>query len=110
IYVFEYYITGGILKMSKTAFARDILRKDSILRKLLAKERNFQNNPGINKDENGNACIDFSYYKGDALAEDPAELVKELKQRYGGEIGGELHYKGVYITFRQEFYFNERLD
>jgi hypothetical protein len=109
-YLLEYYITGGILRMTKAAFAKEILRKDSILRKLFANEKGFQNTPGFYKDEKGNVDIDFNSYKGIKLTEDPEVLVKELKQRYEKEIGGKLYYKGVYETFRQEFNFDIELD
>lgn len=110
IYVLEYYVTGGILKMTKSAFAKEILRKDSILRKLLANEKNFQNNIEFSKDDIGNVNINFNFYNPAAISEDPNDLVKELKQRYGKDINGDLHYKGYYETFKQEFYFHIKLD
>lgn len=95
--------------LPKADFSKEILRKDSRLRILLGNncaQLNTSQVPAIRRDENGIVTIDFHLLSEIKLSEDPRELLKCLKQRYGEKIEGKLFYRALYTTFEQVFYFH----
>ena len=51
--------------------------------------------------------IDFSQTPEQKLNEDPTHILNELKQRYGGMVGGKLNFKGIFTTYMQHVYYCE---
>jgi hypothetical protein len=104
----DYYVTGGKIVIQKTEFAKEMLRKDSVLRILLGYTTGRlpgENAPSIERNENGTVTIDYHKVPEIKLNDEPQVLVNSLKQRYGEEISGKLTIRSVYTTFQQLYYF-----
>jgi hypothetical protein len=109
----NYWITSGSIKFNKKAFTQEILRKDSILKILLgmnSKEVLLGKSPALIKNEDCTIVVDFHLFTETQISEDPHELLKELKARYGTGVVGKLGFRSLYSTFNQTFYFEIDLD
>ena len=99
----EFYVVGGCLKIQKSVFAQEMLRKDSLLRKLLnwRSTTDFAvEHPLVGKpDENGTITVDFSGRVLVCLGDSPKELLGNLKARYKEKIKGNVVCKGEYSMF-----------
>ncbi len=112
--VLEYYLTGGNIRLGKNEAALELLRKDSILRALLGYTAGelkalASSNAHISKADDY-VCFDYTGIQERQLGGDPAELLKELKARYGRAVSGELFFRIVYTTFGHVFYSQASLD
>ncbi len=111
--VFEYYISGGEVRIGKKELTLELLRKDSILRILLGFDAgnltSMQSH--VNFSEQGdNVIIDFSWREAQKLNGDPVPMLSELKARCGGNIGGTLSFNCIYTTFKSISYYHVDLD
>ena len=100
----DYYLTGGRLTLGKKEFLLELLRDDSVLRRLLgfgAGELKGLAAKSANTKADGDLVIlDFSYVPERKLVGDPGAMLKLLKQRYGKAVGGKLFFKSIYQTFQ----------
>ena len=98
----EYYLVSGKIRIGKKELAFELLRKDSILRGFLGYRDGGPGSmlfkAGLSEDEDY-AVIDFVGRENVKLDRDPAPALNELKQRYGGKIGGSLFFRLVYTTY-----------
>ena len=112
--VLEYYLTGGNIRLGKNEAALELLRRDSILRSLLgftAGELKALASGSAHIGKTGDVvCFDFTGVQERRLGGDPAELLKELKARYGRAVTGQLFFRIVYTTFGHVFYSQADLD
>ena len=112
--VLEYFLTGGNIRLGKNEAALELLRRDSILRALLGYTAGelkalASGSAHIGKTEDA-VCFDFTGIQERRLGGDPAELLKELKTRYGCSVTGQLFFRIVYTTFGHVFYSQANLD
>ena len=106
--VLEYYLTGGHLRLGKNEAALELLRRDSIIRALLGYTAGelkalASGSAHIGKTDD-HVCFDFTGIPERKLGGEPAELIKELKNRYGRAVSGQLFFRIVYTTFGHVFY------
>jgi len=106
--VLEYYLTGGSIRLGKNEAALELLRRDSIIRALLGYTAGelkalVSGSAHIGKSDDY-VCFDFSGIPERQLGGEPAELIKELKTRYGRALSGQLFFRIVYTTFGHVFY------
>lgn len=112
--VLIYYLTGGALMLGKKEAALELLRQDSVLRRLLgftggelktlaSKAANTQASAEF-------VTFDFTGIPERKLEAEPAEMLKELKKRYGSMVTGTLYFKIMYTTFEQVYYSQANLD
>lgn len=111
----EYTLTGGKLKIGKKELMLELLRNDSILRKLLGygagELKKLAKEPNANAGgDSGLVTLDFSGLPERKLDGVPLEMLSELKKRYGMGIGGKLYFKSRYVTFGQINYSEIDLD
>lgn len=111
----EYTLTGGKLKIGKKELMLELLRNDSILRKLLGYSagelKNLAKEPMAGAGGDGGlVTLDFSGLPERKLDGVPLEMLTELKKRYGMAIGGKLYFKSRYVTFGQINYSEIDLD
>lgn len=107
--IMEYWITNGVIFISKVDFTKEILRKDSVLRIILGYNAGggaVLKLPAIKQEDNGIITIDFRLLQEIMLKEDPKELLDLLKRRYGDRISGKLTIKAIYTTFHQVYYYD----
>ena len=112
--VLEYYLTGGHIRLGKNEAALELLRRGSILRALLGFTAGelkalASGSAHIGKSDDA-VCFDFTGVQERRLGGDPAELLKELKARYGCAVAGQLFFRIVYTTFGHVFYSQADLD
>ncbi len=112
--ILEYYLTGGNIRLGKNEAALELLRRDSILRALLGYTAGElkalpSGSAHIGKTDDA-VCFDFTGIQERRLGGDPAELLKELKARYGRAVSGQLFFRIVYTTFGHVFYSQADLD
>jgi hypothetical protein len=48
--------------------------------------------------------LDFNQTAKRKLPSDPTPMLNELKQRYGGSVGGILYFELVYTTYNTVYY------
>jgi hypothetical protein len=106
--VLEYYLTGGKIHIGKKEATLELLRKDSVIRQLLGHTSGdlkalISGSTQIDK-AGDTVTFDFTGVPERRLSEDPAQLLNELKKRYGGAVGGQLFFRIVYTTFGHVFY------
>ena len=106
--VLEYYLTGGHIRLGKNEAALELLRRDSILRALLGYTAGelkalASGNAHVGKTDD-HVSFDFTGIPERKLGGEPAELIKELKTRYGRAVSGQLFFRIVYTTFGHVFY------
>ncbi len=112
--VLWYFLTGGKLRLGKKEAALELLRQDSVVRRLLGfsgGELKTLAAKAAGTERDGEFVIfDFTGIPERKLEGDPAELLKELKKRYGRMVGGTLYFKIMYTTFEQVYYSQADLD
>jgi hypothetical protein len=112
--VLQYYLTGGKLKLGKKEATLELLRQDSVIRRLLGfsgGELKTLVSKSTQTEQNGEFVIfDFTGIAERHLEGDPSEMLQELKKRYGSMVGGTLYFKMMYTTFEQVYYSRANLD
>lgn len=105
--VMQYDLTGGKLRIGKKELAFELLRKDSVLRPLLGYGAGglsaIASRQMATVDDGDFTVLDFTRTTR-RLADNPESLLRELKKRYGGAVGGKLFFRSTYTTFGQVFY------
>ncbi|MCL1848607.1 MAG: hypothetical protein FWF83_02905 [Clostridiales bacterium] len=111
--ILEYCLVDGRMRIGKKELTFELLRKDSVIRELLALR------PGaleamLSKlnltDEGDHAILDFRRWDKVKFRSDPAPLLNELKQRYGDNVGGSLIFTLSYTTFKLDVFLEANLD
>lgn len=106
----KFQITGGSIRLKKTAFLMEMLGKDKMLRDLLdwRSTGDFsKKHPQVSEpDPQGYVTITFTDTRIE-LGEDYEQYLKQLKDRYGREVSGQVACRGSYGTL---FYFTLDLD
>lgn len=87
----EFFISGGELRIDKKIFIKEMLRPDSVMKRLLnyslednGKKRSLK----LDKSGRENVIIDFNYVDKVCVGEDYQKLLSELKKEYRGNIRG----------------------
>ena len=112
--VLWYFLTGGKLRLGIKEAALELLRQDSVVRRLLGfsgGELKSLATKAAGTEQNENFVIfDFTGIPERKLEGDPAEMLGELKKRYGRMVGGTLYFRIMYTTFGHVFYSQVDLD
>lgn len=104
----EYVVSGGQLHLDKKVFAKEILKPDSLLKKILGSKNDDMNNelPVIAKKEN-HVSIYFNNASDVVLDDDFIEQFKTLKSKYKERIKGRLTIRMVlYHSYYMVLNFN----
>ncbi|PKM86560.1 MAG: hypothetical protein CVU87_11690 [Firmicutes bacterium HGW-Firmicutes-12] len=104
----EYAIIGGYLEIDKGVFAKEMLRRNSRLLKLLG-SGDLAQKPIIKKNETNKSCIvDYTHSAEIKLEETYPELFKGLIKDYPGKIKGKvtIRVNSPYNTFVTEYSIN----
>ena len=106
--VLLYSLTGGTLRLGKKEAALELLRKDSVLRRLLGYSggelKTLVTKAAATEQDADSVTFDFTGIPERQLEGEPAEMLKELKKRYGSAVSGTLFFKIMYTTFGQVYY------
>lgn len=93
-------ITGGYLEIDKGVFTKEMLRKDSRLRKLLNTGDLAQKAQIIKNESNRTYTVDFNHSSDIEVDETYQELFRSLKADYRGNIKGKVTIRVTsYHTF-----------
>lgn len=99
----DFFITGGFLRIHKTAFAQELFIQKGILRALLncrsAGDLSVRQ-PSVNDaGTDGMITIHFNNTEPVRLGDDPGELLGALKKKYREKVMGRVSCKGWMSTF-----------
>ncbi len=99
-----FYIQGGYLEISKSLFVKEILNPSSMLKRLLNYEIEDNDKKRvieIDKENNTDKVrINFTEGSKVSVGDDYKNLLREMKQRYRGQVKGEITLMGeYYVTF-----------
>jgi hypothetical protein len=110
----EFSIVGGYISVTKDIFIKEMLDKDSILRRLLKWKSTAsfkEKHPMvIQSEEDGLVTIDFTDIGSVILGDDPKELLDKLKARYKEGVKGWLAILGTYDMMGGTFNFKVDLN
>jgi len=111
--VLEYYLVNGKIRIGKKELVFELLRKDSILRGLFGVDAGDVN-PTLTiadmSDEEDDVVINIGQREKVKFENDPTPALNELKQRYGGHIGGTLTFSLYYTTHKTMSFIHANLD
>lgn len=106
--LFEYYLTGGKLRIGKKEAMLELLRNGSALRFLLGYEAGYLTPmivSAMKSEYSGEYVIlDLSNNGERKLKGDPTPAVKDLKERLGDATGGTLYFRVLYKTTNTYIY------
>jgi hypothetical protein len=98
---YDYFITGGYLKVQKKVFVQEMLSKDSRLRALLnwKSTSDFLSiHPEVGKPDNDDIItINFSNRSYVSVGESPKDFLGDLKARYREKVKGRIACRGSYV-------------
>jgi len=103
--VVDFSIIGGKLQIKKKVFVREILKPDTIMKKLL--NYNLEDSGKvrflkIDKSRTDTVIIDFNFADNVSVGEDYQNLLKDLKREYKGDVRGvvtlSFDYYGLHIV------------
>ncbi len=95
----DFSISGGELRIEKKIFIREMLRPDSVMKRLL--NYNLEDNGkkrSLRLDKSGpdNVIIDFNFVDKVNVGEDYKKLLADLKKEYRGKIRGKITLSACY--------------
>ena len=101
--ILEYYIVGGVIKIKKNVFTREMLCKDSLIRTLLSWRgtRDFAfKHPSVSEpDEDQMITIHFSLEAEVHITDSPKEILSALKAKLKNDIRGKVACRTEYAMF-----------
>lgn len=111
--MFEYYLTGGKLRIGKKEAMLELLRNGSALRFLLGYgvgDLSMMAAAIKSEPHEEYVVLDLSGNGERRLGGDPRSAIKELKDRCGDALGGVLYFRVLYKTTNTYIYLVGNLD